>query len=135
MSSGDPPTEKFGCESCWPAAAEAAWQARRTLFRAFELIDESHFHVLILACPGCGQRFLSIFTETIDWDDGDDSQYWTLMPVTEAEAVELRRQPGPLDESQIEAVGAGRRCLRRAHPKGEKSGISWGNSIFIGMYD
>ena len=56
-----------GCERCWPSEADAAWEARRKLACAVELVDESHFHVMILACPSCEQRFLSVFTETIDW--------------------------------------------------------------------
>jgi len=42
-------------------------EARRALDFEAELIDESHVHVAILACGQCGQRFVSVFTETIDW--------------------------------------------------------------------
>ncbi|MBM4090244.1 MAG: hypothetical protein FJ276_12605, partial [Planctomycetes bacterium] len=63
--------ERFGCQHCWPAKAEAAWDARRGLNKQADLIDESHFHVMILACPRCSQRFVSIFTEMVDWADGD----------------------------------------------------------------
>src|ERR671932_749084 len=60
-------TQKFGCELCWPADARAAWVARGGLTRLEGLVDESHFIVTILACPRCDQRYVSIFTETIDW--------------------------------------------------------------------
>ena len=49
--------------------------ARRALKHEHTLIDESHFSISILRCPECSQRFVSIFTELIDWEDGDDSQY------------------------------------------------------------
>ena len=70
----DGPKWDFGCERCWPPIADAAWEARGGLTHVAELIDDSHFHVMILACPCCTQRFVSIFTETIDWEDGDDPQ-------------------------------------------------------------
>ena len=65
-----------GCKRCWPSSADAAWKARDGLKLSAELIDESHFHVMILACPQCGQQFISVFTEMIDWINGDDAQYW-----------------------------------------------------------
>jgi hypothetical protein len=99
------------------------------------LIDESHFHVMILECPRCSQRFLSVFTETIDWEDGDDSQYWTLLPLTEAEAAGMVNRGESLEESEIERLGPGRRCLRRSHPKGERAALSWGTGIFVGLHD
>jgi hypothetical protein len=55
--------EDFGCASCWPPTAADAWEARSTLTHVAELIDESHFHVMILACPRCSQNFVSVFTE------------------------------------------------------------------------
>ena len=101
-----------------PRHGTLAWGgARSALGVASELIDESHFHVMILACPRCSQRFLSVFTETIDWADGEDPQYWTLLPVTEAEAAGVFGQRESLTETMIETLGPGRRCLRRAHPK------------------
>lgn len=72
MMGDDGPGEDFGCKRCWPPSAGAAWKARGALTHVAELIDESHFHVMILACPRCTQRFVSVFTETVDWADGDD---------------------------------------------------------------
>ncbi|HWB87283.1 MAG TPA: hypothetical protein VG675_24285 [Bryobacteraceae bacterium] len=127
--------ETFGCERCWPQAAHAAWEARRALSIADQLIEESHFHVMTLACPHCSQRFLSVFTETIDWDDGDDPQYWTLLPLTETEAADLLEQRDSLTEAKLESLGHGRRCLKLSHPKGAKPVASWGKGIFVGMHD
>jgi hypothetical protein len=127
--------QDFGCERCWPSAADAAWAARASLTHVQELIDESHFHVMILACPHCTQRFVSIFTEMIDWKDGDDPQYWTLLPITETEAVDLIQHQDSLTEPRLDGLGSDRRCLQRDRPKGEAERIYWGTGIFVGMHD
>jgi hypothetical protein len=129
------PDEKFGCERCWPPDAEAAWEARRTLTHVADLIDESHFHVMTLACPLCSQRFVSVFTETIDWVDGEDPQYWTLMPITGAEAADLVRQQASLNETILNALGPGRRSLGRDFPKGDARRVFWGSGIYVGLHD
>ncbi len=125
----------FGCKHCWPSAAEAAWEARGTLTHVQELIDESHSHVMILACPRCTQRFVSVFTETIDWQDGDDSQYWTLLPITEREAAYLLQMGNLLTETKPDALGRGRRSLRRDYPKGALPRLFWGTGITVGPHD
>src|SRR5215213_6300087 len=101
-------TEHFGCEHCWPATAEAAWNGRGNLTRVAELIDESHFDVALLACARCNQRFVTVFTEMIDWIDSDDPQYWTLLPLTEPEADSLLRQRDSLSDAQLNELGVGR---------------------------
>jgi hypothetical protein len=128
-------TQEFGCQLCWPADASAAWGARDSLTRLKELIDESHFIVATLVCPHCDQRYVSIFTELIDWEDGEDPQYWTLMPVTEAEAEGLIRQETSLYEESLNALGPGRRCLRRDHPKAGPSQVFWGRGVLVGPHD
>lgn len=125
----------FGCERCWPTAADAVWEARRALTHAAELIDESHFHVMILACPCCSQRFVSIFTETIDWVDGDDPQYWSLLPITDAEAADLVRQQDSLTEAVLGSLGRGRRCLRVDYPKAAPRRIFWATGVSVGPHD
>jgi len=127
--------ETFGCERCWPTSADAAWEARRTLTREADLIDESHFHVMLLTCPECSQRFVSVFTETIDWVDGDDPQYWTLLPVATEEASDLARRGSSLTEATLSALRGGRKCLRRDSPKGEQPRSYWEISIVIGPRD
>lgn len=131
----DRPGDELGCERCWPRAADAAWEARRALTHVAELIDESHFHVMILACPRCAQRFVSVFTETIDWKDGDDSQYWTLLPITEAEAADLVKQRDSLTETKFNSLGPYRRSLRLDHPKAAPGRIFWGTGIFVRPHD
>ena len=128
-------TQEFGCDLCWPADASAAWAARGGLTRLKELIDESHFIVATLACARCDQRYVSIFTETIDWGEGNDPQYWTLMPITGAEAEGLIQQGASLDETSLNALGRERRSLRRDHPKDEPPRVFWGSGILVGPHD
>jgi hypothetical protein len=127
--------EKFGCTRCWPSKAEEAWEARDRLTRVQNLIDESHFHVMILACSRCTQRFVSIFTEMVDWVDGEDPMYWTLMPITETEAADLVQRRSSLTEADLNALGPGRRCLQRDYPKEGPKRISWGTGILVGPHD
>jgi hypothetical protein len=125
----------FGCERCWPSTADAAWEARDELTRGQELIEESHFHVMILVCARCNQRFVSVFTEMIDWKDGDDPQYWTLMPITETEADDLVRRRDSLTESSLEALGRDRRSMRHDYPEAGARRTYWATGISVGPHD
>jgi hypothetical protein len=127
--------QEFGCERCWPSAADAAWEARAALTHVADLIDESHFHVMILACPRCAQRFVSVFTETIDWVNGDDPQDSTLLPITEAEDADLVQRREALTEKDLNWVGSRRRSLRRDRPSGPAQRIFWGTGIAVGPHD
>ncbi len=132
----DGPGIDFGCERCWPSTSDAAWEARRTLTRESDLIDDLHFRVMILMCPHCNQRFVSVFTEMVDWVDSDDSQYWILLPITEAEFGDLVQQGDSLTETTLNTLGPGRRCLKRDYPKSAAAAyISWGTGISVGPHD
>lgn len=130
-----PRSESSGCERCWPADSEATWRARGALELVAELIDESHFHVRLLGCPGCGQRFVSVFTEEIDWADGEDPQAWSLLPLTPEEANGLAAAGRNLSEAGLDALGAGRRCLRRELAKGEAPRVYWSRGLSVGPHD
>lgn len=127
--------KKAGCERCWPSAADAAWKARDRLTLTVELIDESHYHVMIRACPQCGQRFLSVFTERIDWSNGDDAQHWHVVPITKREAAALKRRGSALTEIEINAMGSNRRSLVRNYPTGEGPREFWGTGIIVNPHD
>jgi hypothetical protein len=124
--------QNFGCTTCWPESADAAWSARDALSKS-NLVDESHYSVKLLSCPTCSQSFLSVFTEQIDWADGEDPQYWTTIPVTTAEAAMLRGATP--SESTINSTGSGRRSLVRDFPKGSDPVAGWGYGIRVGMHD
>ena len=126
---------EFGCERCWPTAADDAWQARSALATEHDLIDESHFHVTIRLCHACSQRFVAVFTETIDWVDGDDPQYWTLLPITAEETAQLVERRGSLTATKLDALGSGRRCLQHDHPKGQAARSYWRSGISVGRHD
>ena len=73
---------------------------------------------MILVCPRYSQRFVSVFTEMIDWADGDDPQYRMVLPITGIETDDLIKQRGFLTEAALDRLGPGRRFLRRDDPKG-----------------
>jgi hypothetical protein len=108
-----------------PASAEKAWEARGSLDHAAELLDDSHLIVRILGCPACGQRFLSVFTEEVDWVDSDDSQYWSPLPITLVEAVDLAQRGGEQAALAVNSLAPGRRCLQRSYPKGGEARVYW----------
>ena len=126
--------DEFGCEACWPASAQDAQATRAALAVEAELVGEPHFRVTVRACRACAQRFVSVFTEMIDWSGGDDSQYWTLMPVTQAEASGLAGS-GALTETLLNSLGRGRRSLFHDHPTGKPPRTGWGTGLQVGPHD
>ena len=72
---------------------------------------------MVLQCRRCDQRFLSVFTETIDWQDGEDPQQWAVLPITNEEAVfveplaaacEILDQVRIPDGSEVAVLGDGK---------------------------
>ncbi len=107
------------CPSCRSGDAEhdaAAWRQERNC------IDESHLGVNLVRCPACGGRALRIFTELIDWSEGDDSQATLLVPLPTG-------NPGTLsDEARVAALLARLPLdthLARIHPKGMTTPPTW----------
>lgn len=50
------------------------------------VVEESHWWRYLLQCRECGQLYVYEFHEEVDWADGDDPHYVTLVPVgTQAE--------------------------------------------------
>ena len=105
------PGKIFGCKRCGASSAQAAADNRDQLKLVAELVDRSHFAASILECP-CGQRWLSIFTEIIDWSEGNDAQYCTLLPVTKSEADELQEQGTNVSPNLLRQKGFNRRYLQ-----------------------
>lgn len=132
MADNNSCTKEFGCLQCWPEDADHAWAARTALTPESELVGESHYGVVVMRCGACAQRFVSVFAELIDWDDGDDSQLFALMPISREEIRSLSPSPGGLE---LMRLGAGRKCLYRSHPKGGTGTTGWGRGLLIPPHD
>jgi hypothetical protein len=128
---GPLPESTAGCRQCWPEGAEAAWGVRSSLTRVADLIDDSHLGVAIHACPMCGQPFIATFIEEVDWADGDDPQYCSLMPVLPSEAARLRSLQGPELLTELSVLAPGRRSLRSDYRKGGPQRIYWGSGLIL----
>jgi len=115
----------------------AAKEAIRAARYVVELVDESHFGVSIRQCVQCGQHFLSMFCERVDWVDGDDPQVWVAAPVTEDEAAKLRAADVAADEMAIlRIIGNDRRFLFHDMPKGGPDRLEWiTRRLFIPAHD
>ena len=127
--------DEAGCNICWPADAEAAYSASTQLTCVANLIDESHFIVRVLVCKICGQKFLSIFTETVDWFGGDDPQNRSVFPITESESEFVMSLGDSISEKQIQAIGSQKKYVEFDSPKGKPPTTCWGTSFFIGPHD
>ena len=134
MSIQEENAQTFGCETCWPESADAAWVAFDNYVILTRLVDESHYKISLRQCPACGQRFVYVFTETVDWIDGEDPQYRTVMPLTEQEAAELEDCTQHL-EGMLQSLAPERRSLKIDFPKGDDMTKYWGRGIRIGSHD
>jgi hypothetical protein len=63
----------------------------QTFKRIVMYVDDSHLMRELLECRECGQLYFFEFYEEIDWENGNDPQYSTYIPVeTEAEVETLK---------------------------------------------
>ena len=115
------------------AAKEAIRKAKRTV----ELVDESHFMVSIEQCVRCGQQFLTLFCERVDWADSDDPQVIVAVPISEDEVQRLQAANVAADENAIlEIVANERRFLYHDMPKGAAETLAWKTGpLFIPGHD
>ena len=72
-------------------------------FRMIETYsEENHFEQKLLECADCGQVFYSQFYEEIDWEDGNDSQYSTFIPIQPSkETIERLNKSSPIELLQF----------------------------------
>jgi hypothetical protein len=90
--------------------------AAKDRFEAVEVfVDESHFSRTLVKCRECGQLYFSQFYEEVDWDDGDDPQYSTYVPVAAPEQI------AALKQSSIFEVWLYSPRLQYDFPKGAKA--------------
>jgi hypothetical protein len=127
MTSESEDSPRYGCATCWPESADLAWEARQRVKFETNLVDESHFSMSILRCPECRQAFLSVFMESIDWADGDDPQYLSVMPLEDLELKHLTSTPVSMHD--LKSMAPDRRSLFRASPKGVVQSNSWASGI------
>jgi hypothetical protein len=78
------------------------------------LADTSHFSRGLLKCRECGKLYFWEFRETVDWDDGDDAQYQTYIPVTAPEEIAALKQTLGIEFPRYTPR------LQRDFPKGAK---------------
>jgi hypothetical protein len=124
----------FGCDKCWSSEAARAWETVTNVPFKEWLIDESHFIVSIRKCPCCSQLFLQITTETIDWQDGEDPIFRTVIPIDDEEQSELIGKTS-LGERDLESIGVGRQSLKYDWPKGKESSTYWSAGVIVGPHD
>ena len=89
------------------------------------LTDESHFAVRLRACTHCGQIYLSLFFESIDWSGGDDSQAWVYIPIAADEADHLRSLWRDVTEQDLLELNLTRRYLVDDFPSGSQRTRAW----------
>jgi hypothetical protein len=129
------PEQNFGCEECWHEDASLAYEAFRALKIDSYLIDESHYIVTMRHCLHCSQKFLTVFTETVDYLDGDDPQYRIIIPLTTDESEKLIHTGDSILSKDLESVGTKRRSLRWDHPKGANASVYWDIGIQVRHHD
>ena len=102
-------------EACilWREPERAAANIGRDCFDLVEVVfEDSHSWRNILRCRECGQLYLYDFFEMVDWEDGEDPQYWMWIPVgSPEEAAEIKGLP-------TEALSDVYPRLQRDYPKG-----------------
>ncbi len=121
----------FGCASCYGEDPVAVLEyTRGGLTITQRLISDSHYGVSVRQCANCGQRFIAIFTEFVDWSGGDDAQYFDIVPVTPEEADEAIAAGEDVSTGFLGGLGTGRRHLASDHPTGGPQRIHWRSGPF-----
>jgi hypothetical protein len=117
----------FGCPRCYGEDAERAWGYYEDgLAVERELVGEPHYIIQLRRCGGCGQQFVWVFSEAVDWEDGEDAQHRSVVPISEDEAQALEKLGGRVETESLAALGTDRRYLVTDWPAGaQRSTIGW----------
>jgi hypothetical protein len=115
-------TTEFGCAYCYgdDAQAVSVYYDNGGLETERLIVDDPHFLVSLPRCRRCAQGFVSIFTEFVDWEGGDDAQYRDVVPVTPAETAIVVEQGEDVDLRYLGSLGEGRRRLSTDWPTGDQ---------------
>lgn len=128
-----------GCSKCYDKDPVRAWDLFKNTVTLESLINESHFSIRIRQCRACDQKYLAVFTETIDWQDGQDPQLWSIVPVAPDEiAVLINAGSDDSDVSLVRSVENAvmeRQSLCLDWPKGSDQKIFWRKGIIVGLHD
>jgi hypothetical protein len=124
----------FGCPRCFGTDASAAWGAMRAS-REATVVQESHFSVHVTSCT-CGQHYVEVFMERIDWRGGDDDQTWCMFPIRQDEYLRLAASAEPDVERVVAELAGERRFLVRARDEQDVMAAWWREGGFmIGPHD
>jgi hypothetical protein len=124
-------TAQFGCAECYGEDAKAALEfTYKHLPITHRLIGDSHYGVSVRVCDSCGQQFVAIFTEFVDWTGGDDAQYFEVVPVTPEEADEVIAAGENVTTRRLGELGEGRKHLSDHWPTGGPQEIFWRSGWF-----
>jgi hypothetical protein len=83
-------------------------------------------------CDSCGQHFLTLFCERVDWADSDDPQTWLAFPLNADEAGQLRAANVAADENILTAIVASpQRFLYHDMPKGAPDVLEWRDGMLL----
>lgn len=108
--------------------------AREQMRHAVEvrkLVDESHLSIWLLECPDCGQPYVHVFTELIDWVDSEDSQSVVYCRLNDREVERLLTEDGDPVEDRLVKLDIHRRMLWWINPKGCEPLLEWRESPLI----
>lgn len=83
-------------------------------------VDESHLWRYLLKCKDCGQLYFYEFYEEIDWKEGKDPQYTTLIPVASDEEAKKMAEL-----STIEILKFSPRLQSDFPSNAEKTKVHW----------
>ncbi|HXS01185.1 MAG TPA: hypothetical protein VN724_11490 [Pyrinomonadaceae bacterium] len=70
----------------------------------------------------------------MDWKDGEDPIYRTIIPIDDAERTDLTSREC-LDADVIESVGVGRQSLKFGWLKNQEPSTYWGTGVRVGVHD
>lgn len=122
---------------CLCSLEETDFDALRDSLAPVEvLIQESHYSVRILACPDCSSRFLSVFSEEIDWVDSEDPMQVSLIRITPEDEARIRTLSPSYGFEALNQLGIVGDLWTKTWPKGKPIIESKGNgALFVYPHD
>ena len=114
-----------GCSECSSDDAETAYGANRNGPGKVVLVDESHHRISVDVCPACGQRWVVMMCEEIDWQRGEDPIFRSMVPVTADEAKSLIAMGAWASQPDVIRLSAGRRVILMEHPSDQPLSHRW----------